>query len=248
MARNNYYSREALLVVTDGRAQARRGDRNTAGNNTQHEAEFFKPHVRSDSCASESSASTSTTANSTTSTSLSSTSCRRVLLSPPRSSSSEIRSRFLNRLGFSKQPRAPPAACKKQVQVSPAILHGKENTLEEDLKGDHGRKMKNQNKSTSRRRARSVSFDDTVKVHPIPKHSEYSNRIRDQLWTDPSIQQHNVARNCMEFAAEGWNWQQVEEEMVVCPNGEKVHPVHFIPQMNLSWRFCAFRAMHQNQN
>ena len=180
--------------------------------------------------------------------------CARQLQGPPISSSAQIRARFLNRLGISQpEPQSLPQERKKRADVSPCILRGKVVTFQ-DLKGDHGRLLKNDSElendcglaTTSRRRPRTVSFDSCVKVRWIPKHTEYSDRIRDQLWIKALVQHKNVARNCMEFAAEGWNWQQVEEEMIVCANGEKVHPIHFtVPHNNLGWRFCSVRAMQQ---
>jgi len=40
---------------------------------------------------------------------------------------------------------------------------------------------------------------------------------------------HNAARNSVEFAAEGWDWQSVieDEKMYICSvSGELIHPIH----------------------
>ena len=75
---------------------------------------------------------------------------------------------------------------------------------------------------------RSVQFHPTVQVHPIPKHSVYSKRIRETVWTSAQEMEENVARNCIEFAAEEWDWNKVlEDQEMIAFHGELVHPVHF---------------------
>ena len=251
MGRNCAYTPETLFVVTtDGlRSQKGKTMASCTGVKRPSNEYLLKPMVRSDSCTSTITVSSSA-----------SMSCVQQpgLQRPPRLSSSadQIRSRFLNRLGFTQsEPQIGARNQRSSLVVSSGILRGKEFTVQ-DLKGDHGRQWKNDNSSSSnltatpsRRRPCSVSFDTVVKVHSIPKHTEYSDRIRDQLWVKASVQQKNMARNCIEYAAEGWNWQDVEEEMIVFANGDKVHPVHLSsPQNNLGWRFCAVRAMQQRHH
>ena len=78
---------------------------------------------------------------------------------------------------------------------------------------------------------RSVRFAPTVQVHPIPKHSAFSRRIRETVWTSSQEMEENVARNCIEFAAEDWDWQQVlEDQDMIVYHGELVHPIHFAPR------------------
>ena len=251
MGRNCAYTPETLFVVTDGQQSQKREAMATCRGVKKGVSDEYilKPMVRSDSCTS------TITVNSSASLP-----CIQlpVLQRSPISSPSPdqiIRSRFLNRLGFTTQPKPEilHGAHKQRSQVSSVILRGKEFTFQ-NLKGDHGQEWKNDNRSNiattpSRRRPLAVSFDEAVKVHSIPKHTEYSDRIRDQLWVKASVQQKNMARNCIEFAAEGWNWEHVEEEMIVLANGEKVHPIHLSNQQNnLGWRFCAARAMQQRQH
>ena len=197
----NYFAREAVCVVPGG--HVRTSGRNSGPNDGDLD-EFLlnkKRMSRTDSCASASSLSTMSTAISTNSTppSCPSSPCASRLSPPPRArGSNEIRTCFLHKLGFSREepPRARGVRVGKDTQVS------QHHTFEEDLKGDHGRKLR-RNKSLNnksqqfvrQRRSRSVSFDDSVRVHPIPKRTDYSDRIRDQLWTDAAVQQQNVARN-----------------------------------------------------
>eukprot|EP00980_Cylindrotheca_fusiformis_P005597 scaffold1184_cov132-Cylindrotheca_fusiformis.AAC.18 len=80
--------------------------------------------------------------------------------------------------------------------------------------------------STSHRR---LTFNETVTVCPIPKHQEYSNRIKDHLWNSPEEMMQNARRNSIEFAAEGWDWRNSleDENMYRCVStNEKIHPVH----------------------
>jgi hypothetical protein len=78
-----------------------------------------------------------------------------------------------------------------------------------------------------------VSFDTTVTVHPIPLRTQYSSRIRNSLWTPVSELQENAARNCVEFAAENWDWRQAtEDDDMVIYHGEKIHPIHFCAQQD----------------
>jgi hypothetical protein len=58
--------------------------------------------------------------------------------------------------------------------------------------------------STSGKKARkSLEFNETVNVVPIPMRCEYSNRVRTRLWSSAMEIHENAARNTIEFAAEG---------------------------------------------
>lgn len=85
--------------------------------------------------------------------------------------------------------------------------------------------------STRRRRKRCV-FNETVRVIPIPLRTEYSNRVRDRIWSNSVEIQENAARNTIEFASEGWDWRAVllDEAMHHCTTtGELIHPIHYEP-------------------
>jgi hypothetical protein len=68
---------------------------------------------------------------------------------------------------------------------------------------------------------------------------EYSDRIRKELWCDRNEFMDQMNRNTIEFAAEGWDWRMVaeDEDMIVCGNGELVHPIHYIRQCNVQRQF-----------
>lgn len=93
---------------------------------------------------------------------------------------------------------------------------------------------------------KAVSFHSAVTVHPIPKHTSYSNRIRETIWTNPMEMQESAARNCLEFAAENWDWRQVAEDHDMVPyQGERVHPIHFCHEYNIRRQFCAVMSAQQ---
>ena len=86
----------------------------------------------------------------------------------------------------------------------------------------------NETTTTTPTDRKSLRFHDIVTVHPIPKYTVYSKRIRETVWTSAQEMEENVARNCLEFAAEDWNWESVlEDHELVYYHGELVHPVHF---------------------
>ena len=60
--------------------------------------------------------------------------------------------------------------------------------------------------------------------------TEYPELIRERLWSSATELYQNAARNCIEFAAEGWNWRTVadDEHMILSASGELIHPVHII--------------------
>lgn len=77
--------------------------------------------------------------------------------------------------------------------------------------------------------ARRCTFNEEVKVCPIPKREEYSKRIRERLWLSAEDMMLNAHRNSVEFAAEGWDWRNTPEddEMYRClATNELIHPIH----------------------
>jgi len=81
-----------------------------------------------------------------------------------------------------------------------------------------------------RRVKSAITFNNSVRVLPIPHHEAYSDRLRSRMWSDRYEIMSNVRRDTIEFAAAGWDWRNVyEDEMPhLCPKpGDLVHPVHY---------------------
>lgn len=90
------------------------------------------------------------------------------------------------------------------------------------------------------RKKKGVTIHKSVAVVPIPSRLEYSNRMRERLWTASSDLASNAARNTIEFASEGWNWRNVIEDenmLVHQANGELIHPIHIHNAL-----YCASQA------
>jgi len=77
---------------------------------------------------------------------------------------------------------------------------------------------------------RRIIFSNNVDVVPIPMRSEYSNRIKDRMYSGRVELSENAQRNVVEFEAEGWDATTVlddENQFYKCPlTGELIHPVH----------------------
>lgn len=84
---------------------------------------------------------------------------------------------------------------------------------------------------------RSITFNESVDVVPIPMRHEYSDRIRSRLWSNTIELYENAARNHVEYASEGYDWRNAadDEQMYICrTTGEKIHPIHYemMPQLS----------------
>ena len=79
--------------------------------------------------------------------------------------------------------------------------------------------------ATARRR---LSFDEEVSIVNIPRREQYSHRMQQHLWHSREDLQASIMRNTVEYAADGWAWQQVreEEDHIATRDGKYVHPVH----------------------
>lgn len=181
----------------------------------------------------------------------------------------DIRGRYFHRLGFQKCVNGPNPYTTPNTQKYPPKRcdhfhetlkhdHGKVDSELEDLKSlDPTCSLSLSTRSSgtlsfgsTKQTKRGVSFQASVAVHTIPSHKQYSDRIRNTLWTPEKVMRQDIARNCAEFVAEGWNWRTcVDEDEMVNYNGEMIHPVHFggCYQTNLGWRFCAIRSKQQQQ-
>jgi hypothetical protein len=87
---------------------------------------------------------------------------------------------------------------------------------------------KSRNNNNKNRRRLVISND--VQVVPIPMRSEYSNRIKERMYSGRVELSENAQRNVVEFEAEGWDATTVlddEAQFYKCPlTGELIHPVH----------------------
>jgi hypothetical protein len=136
------------------------------------------------------------------------------------------------------------------TEASRVVQKGQEDAYHIALKRDHGHldhnllhtkkpieslsTMPGNGKVTeksTKRDLRTVCFDASVKVHPIPARADYSKRMRSVMWVSSDEIQQNAARNSLEFAAEEWDVSKVvnDEDMIIY-GGERVHPIHFVHQ------------------
>ena len=161
-------------------------------------------------------------------------------------SANDIRLRLLNKLGIhgQHQPQHLRKDCNYVATPNSASLASTRKIVpfQIPLKRDSNSSLKSLNSSTSssrqespyqnsspRPRTNKIAFSNEVSVLPIPMRNEYSSRIKDRLWDNRLEVQNNIARNTVEFAAEGWNWRTVTEDdgMYVCSvSGALIHPVH----------------------
>ena len=60
--------------------------------------------------------------------------------------------------------------------------------------------------------------------------TEYTNLVKERLWSSSNDLYQNAVRNSIEFASEGWNWRTVadDDQMIRSPSGERIHPIHFV--------------------
>jgi len=80
-----------------------------------------------------------------------------------------------------------------------------------------------------RKKRKSVSIYKSVSVVPIPSRNEYSDRVRERIWTTGAEIHANAARNTLEFCSENWQWSKALEDehmFVHQANGERIHPIH----------------------
>lgn len=170
------------------------------------------------------------------------------------SSSQKLKSKFFNMIGIESSPHYSSSnnhfsfesnhhnihtsGRNEQGMISPTVLHPRMVGIvssQEDLKYNHkddlihlqSRGKTNDDTESGKKK---ITFDDVVKVLPIPKRNEYSSRISRRLWSGAVEIHENAARNSVEFAAEGWDWRTVTEDdkMYICyATGERIHPVHY---------------------
>jgi nuclear transport factor 2 (NTF2) superfamily protein len=74
-----------------------------------------------------------------------------------------------------------------------------------------------------------VTFDDMVDVRVIPNKEMHSQRMVKVLWSNLEETAMNAQRNYKEFQYESCDWNRAveDENFVTCPDtGDKIHPVH----------------------
>lgn len=84
-----------------------------------------------------------------------------------------------------------------------------------------------------------IHFKDTVSVMPIPSRYQYSDRIKQRIWSNRIELREMAQRNMIEFESEGFDWRNVvlEEDMYIdASNGNYIHPCHvhrsYYPQIS----------------
>lgn len=79
---------------------------------------------------------------------------------------------------------------------------------------------------------RTISFSPRVTILNIPNRDSYSPEERKTIWIPSQDLKQQTERNLVEFAAEGWFWQDaVEEDDMVHVDGVFIHPIHLNPML-----------------
>ncbi|KAL7527876.1 hypothetical protein ACHAXR_002178 [Thalassiosira sp. AJA248-18] len=74
-----------------------------------------------------------------------------------------------------------------------------------------------------------VSFNEQVRVLPIPPISAYTHEQRFRMYANRFELRENKMRNKKEYEFDGYDWRNATEEnyMAICPmSGELLHPAH----------------------
>lgn len=84
---------------------------------------------------------------------------------------------------------------------------------------------------------RKITFSAHVSVVDIPSRDSYSAEERETLWMPSHDLRQMTQKNLLEFAAEGWLWEDVvEEEGMVMMDGSLIHPIHLNPMLKEALR------------
>eukprot|EP00543_Licmophora_paradoxa_P008315 CAMPEP_0202458134 /NCGR_PEP_ID=MMETSP1360-20130828/22263_1 /ASSEMBLY_ACC=CAM_ASM_000848 /TAXON_ID=515479 /ORGANISM="Licmophora paradoxa, Strain CCMP2313" /LENGTH=195 /DNA_ID=CAMNT_0049078539 /DNA_START=90 /DNA_END=677 /DNA_ORIENTATION=+ len=167
----------------------------------------------------------------------------KLLLPVASSSNNAVRVRYLNRLGIVR----PRQDTDKLITIK--SLRPRSPSISEPLKKDYGQEdeetLRSPRSYPGNRRKRAVSFDNSVTVQKIPLCSEYSKRVAKDLWLDRKELQEMEYRNSIEFRSENWDWKQVREDLIRTPDGQYIHPVHFIRRCTMHHQFLRVMSAMQ---
>jgi len=92
-----------------------------------------------------------------------------------------------------------------------------------------------------------VSFEEFVKIYPIPSRTEYSEQTRNALWISQEQMAKDYARNMREFQADNWDWREATEDENMYEDartGELIHPEAFYSSCNVRGHFL--QVMYAN--
>ena len=80
---------------------------------------------------------------------------------------------------------------------------------------------------TKRNNKKRVHFYESVVVHCIPSHRNYTDLEHSRTWSSPEELEFLKSRNQIEFRYEGGDWRKVleEDQFVRCSDGKLYHPV-----------------------
>ena len=131
---------------------------------------------------------------------------------PMMAMSPNVRQKFFNSIGIESR------GISKEVATNSMAVRGDwkhpraqgvqvfQEQLKYDKRADQyysSNKRKAPSDGRNKREKKTLSFNESVNVVPIPMRTEYSNRLRARLWSSAHEISENAARNAIEFASEG---------------------------------------------